>query len=101
MTHRKNRINITIIFALIMLSMISSGPVALGAIASLESTLGHNFEEEAWSVSYDFSGDHLQNDYNPGDLDDQKDVGLTDSDTNIDNTYYGAYVNTHGVHTLY
>ncbi|GAB4306053.1 MAG: hypothetical protein Kow0069_02420 [Promethearchaeota archaeon] len=71
------------------------------ASASLPSTLGHDFDETAWSVLYDFAGDYLEKDYNPGPLATSLNEGLVDSDEAVDNKYFGAYVQVGGVQTLY
>lgn len=101
MNFNKKKIGIFLIFSLLGLSFLTSIPSTVGAAPSMESTLGHNFTEEYWSGLYDFAGDHLVADFNPGPLNGSVTTGLTDSDPNINNIFYGAYTNIGNVQSLY
>jgi hypothetical protein len=99
MKHKKF-VNILLLASITLFSTLSSIPTGAAA-SSLESTLGHNFDEEYWSVLYDFAGEYLEKDYNPGTHAGEKVAGLTDNNTNVDNKYFGAYTNMSGVQSLY
>jgi len=98
---KKKKIGIFLIFSLLGLSIFTSIPMVTAAPASLEAALGHNFDEEYWSGLYDFAGDHLVYDNNPGPLNGSITTGATDSNENIDNIFYGAYSNIGSVQSLY
>ena len=71
------------------------------AAASVESGIGHNFSEEYWSILYDFAGDYLEKDYNPGPLHDDVSEGLTDNNTQVDSRFFIAWNNIQNVQSLY
>ena len=98
---KKKNIGIFVIFSILGLSFLSSVPTVVGIGPSMESTLGHNFTEEYWSGLYDFAGDHLVADYNPGPLSGMVTTGLTDSNPGVNNIFYGAYTNIGNVQSLY
>ncbi len=90
-----------VIFSLFGISLFTAMPASIAATTTLENTLGHNFTENYWSVLYDFAGDHLEEDYNPGPLASNVSIGKYDGNNNTDNKYYGAYVNIGNVQNLY
>ncbi len=69
--------------------------------ASLEETIGHNFQEDYWSILYDFAGQYLEKDYNPGEHSDELTNGLIDNNTQTDSKFFLAYNKVQNVQTLY
>jgi hypothetical protein len=89
------------IVSLFALSMISTAPPAVAAAKSLEDALGHSFDEEYWSVIYDFAGEYRVQDFNPGAYNSSLGEGKTDNNTGLDVNCFGAWVNIDNVQTLY
>ncbi len=95
----KRNIAFSLIICLLVLSVFTIIP--LGQAASLESGIGHNFSEEYWSVLYDFAGDYLEEDYNPGPSQGDVSEGLTDNNTLVDSKFFVAWNNIQNVQSLY
>ena len=95
----KKKIAFSLITCLLVLSIFTVMP--LGQAASVESGIGHNFSEEYWSILYDFAGDYLEKDYNPGPLHDDVSEGLTDNNTQVDSKFFIAWNNIQNVQSLY
>lgn len=94
------KITATAIFSLFALSMFSAmQPVA--AASSVEDAIGHKFTEEYWSVIYDFAGQYLEKDYNPGSYASSLGEGLTDNNTGFDANFFLAWNNIQNVQSLY
>lgn len=93
------KITFAIIFSLFAVSLFSSIPTGLAA--SVDSKIGHNFEEKYWSILYDFAGEYLEEDYNSGPLNGSVSEGLTDNNTAIDSKFFISWSNIQNVQSLY
>ena len=87
--HLKKKIAFSLIVCLFFLSLFTSIP--LGLAAPIGSHIGHDFSEEYWSILYDFAGNYLEKDYNPGPLSNSVSDGLTDDNTDVDSKFFIAW----------
>ncbi len=101
MMYLKRKIAFFFIFCLLILSIFSVIPLGQAAPIPIESKIGHTFSEDYWSILYDFAGDYLEEDYNPGPSQDDVSVGLTDNITTTDSKFFIAWNNIQNVQSLY
>lgn len=95
-------IGMGLILSIFIPIMISLSPTAKAiSNTTMEKYLGHDFTEESWSVLFDVAGNYLEEDYDPGELEDKLDGGLNDNRTNVDSKFFIAYSNVDNVHSLY
>ena len=97
--HLKKKVSFSLIVCLFLLSLFISIPS--GIAASVKSYIGHEFSEESWSILYDFAGNYLEKDYNPGLMNSSVTDGLTDNNPDEDNKFFIAWNNIQNVQSLY
>jgi hypothetical protein len=83
----------------IVASSISSSDTSVSD--EFKSHFGHDLNEEYWSIIYDFAGDKMVNDYNPGPYSDDLDNGTIDDIDKEDANFFMGWNNLRNVQTFY
>jgi hypothetical protein len=114
------KIAFAIISSLILVSFAATFPASVGdqmqypiTTSSLDSSaeesipdafkslFGHTVDEKYWSIIFDFAGNKLMKDYNPGPYAGDLNNGTTDSDNTTDANFYMAWNNLKNVDSFY